>query len=246
MKKTLLILLMLAGAAYIVGTFAQNQFADDGSEKQELFAADEIHCLESWDAHALNSEDENSKKTLSMEEWTEYLKQMGIESLCIPEPLGAPVVNVDWTSDDKEGLESETARKINITFENRLRYGGWGDMYIDFATYDFGVGEYPTFSVQEDYEKIQNDTAKQRVEVAGKDGVSKVFYIDAFGLNKVQKVSAIPQEDRYVAFVYTLKGSYDAPTEEFFNELHEGNFPNQDVIDMGMVNMMLDSIVWKL
>jgi len=138
-----------------------------------------------------------------------YLDALGIESLNVPDELGALLLNVDWDSAQMPGA---TGRMFSLGFENLLTAGGrgWGAGYIVYATYDFALGtEYDTFANLQDRDAVRNRTMPDMIEVDGVPGFVRVQpSAYSFGTRGVFKTYVFPFEDYYVAVVYTL-GYFD-------------------------------------
>jgi len=75
--------------------------------------------------------------TLSDQELNAYLAVMGIDSVCIPESLGAPFINVDW---DEAQNPATRGRMLSLGFENLYQGAGWSDGFLLYATYKFSTG----------------------------------------------------------------------------------------------------------
>lgn len=160
--------------------------------------------------------------SLSSEELLSYLNVMKIKSICFPEIFGQPFLNVDWNSQTKT---ADSGRKISIGLDNLKDYGsGWGG-YMEYTTYDFGVGaEYDTFAQESDSTAVVDGTKENIITVNGKKGfvlATRFVYLDGTK-GDFEKVVVFPFRDYYVAFIYPLKNSSSEP-DELKSSLYDKN-----------------------
>ena len=168
---------------------------------------------------------DEARFTLSAEELSRYLGEMGIKSVCIPLELGSPFVNVDWNGTEEPGT---TGRMLSIGFEYLYPGAGWSEGYLLYATYDFATGsEYDHFSTEEDWHALQNGAISDPFEVPGAKGFVRIMpSAYSFGLTSVYLTYVFPSKSDYVAVVYNL-GGYDLTGGEdtVLEPLRAGIFP---------------------
>ena len=174
-----------------------------------------------------DSEDEDEiRYTLSAEELSVTLTQMGIAAICVPAELGGVYLNVDWNAAQRGDV---TGRMISLGFVEHYAGEGWGDAYLVYATYDFAAGtEYDQFAGREDYTALAEGTAEE-IEIIEADGVRGLIrYQRGLGYDSapVYRVMLFPFEAHYIALVQSL-GRYDSAVawDTLVSELRAGELP---------------------
>lgn len=187
-----------------------------------------VRCAEAFDHRELRQpyqpRDGQPRYTLSAEELDAYLAVMGLESLCIPEELGAPFLNVDW---DSAASSTVTGRMISLGFEDTYTGAGWSDGYLLYATYDFAAGsEYDTFAALEDRDALRGGTMPGALEVNGVPGFVRFQPSLCYGACWMYRTVVFPFETSYVAVVYKV-GAYnvEADWSALEQALQDGAYP---------------------
>ena len=230
-----LCLLLLACALPGTSRFAKTT---PTASTSPLLANVPYECAQSYERHELAKPYQTSggakRYTLSEAEWADYFALMGIESLCLPDGLGAPFVNADW-----QGAESGGAGwMVSIGFESLYHGSGWSDAYVVYSTYDFRAGtEYDRFASVEDYEAVQSGTLSDTVAIGGATAFVR-FEGSALCLGRcsLHKSVVFAFADYYVAVVSNV-GEYeaDAGWEALVPPLRAGIYPQEC---QGYVQMM--------
>ncbi len=187
-------------------------------------------CLREFPSHDIRQAGRKTH-TLSETEWTDIRQQMRLTSVCIPSQFGAPFVNVDWNAATGN---ADSGRKIVVSFEKTYdpQYGGWGNVYLEYSTYDFSVGsEYRTLATDETYRKVKEGTAENTLQVpAGMTAV--VTYVKETTLRGdeswLEKHVVFPFDGYYIAAVYKLQGDYSGDSEMTLNALRAKDYPSED------------------
>ncbi len=163
---------------------------------------------------------------LSSAEVAGYLNIMGIHSLCVPVPFGAPSLNVDWN--DLGDPPNATGRMISIGFDGlQDAAGGWGRGFIVYSTYDFeGGSEYSVFATQEDLRQVQAGEMPHLVTSDGIDGFVRFFPGMAMHTQPIQLTYVFPFPTHFVAVAFTI-GTYDSSeVEAAIGSLEAGSHPD--------------------
>ncbi len=183
---------------------------------------------------------DQDRYTLSQEEYSGYLRLMGIGSLCLPEDFGVPFIIVDWNSAD---IPAAAGRMVSIGFEEQYGGGGWSSGYLIYATYDFSVGsEYEVFATQGDFEDIGAQTKPNMINIDGVEGFIRFHPGIPMGLQSVSKTYVFPFENYYVAAVQTLGAYEPAVIQEVLVEMEVGRHPDLMQEDVLMMDRLVSSI----
>jgi len=220
----------------------------DSPDKPKMVDTQTIQCQTTFNKRELNEpyqrQDDQPRYTLPEDTLKAYLDVMGIESICIPEELGAPFLNVDWNSADIPAK----GRMVSLGFENTYTGAGWSDVHLVYATYDFSVGsEYNTFAQFEDWEALQSGSMPNIIQNEGSQGFVRFKAADySMGAIPFYKTLVFPSQTHYLAVVYQV-GVYapDSDPDAITSELQRGNFPDDLPIPVEIVDYLGSSIEFK-
>jgi hypothetical protein len=203
-----------------------------------------IHCATAFEQRELKEPYQRRKAgqprfTLSETELNDYLALMGIESVCMPEELGAPFLNVDWDSRQIPGAQG---RMVSLGFENLYPGSGWSSGYVLYSTYDFKMGtEYDVFARLEDRDALKQGVLPDLVEVNGAPGFIRMMGGLYPGTLLVQKAVVFPFEAYYVAVVYQFWGS-DPEDANAVQQIKDGEYPAEYVQQAQALDAFIQSI----
>jgi hypothetical protein len=211
-KIILLILILLAGGIY----YWRNR-----PEKISEIADNKTECLEIKKKNI-----EEGTYSLSNQEWENFIKLMGIDSVCIPSEFGQPVFYVDW--DQEGGVAAAKGRRFVIGFENLLISGDISSGTIIYSTYNFALsGEARTYAERDlkatldDLNEIKNKPYVLQVD--GFKGYANYTFNDTF--NSIRKEIFFPFKEHYIAITYNLKGDYSENYSKIIEKLYRGEYP---------------------
>jgi hypothetical protein len=203
-------------------------------------------CLADFSAHRASGSSSGSgvRITLSAEEWSSYLSQMGIQSLCVPVDLGAPFINADW---DQARMPA-TGRMLSIGFENGYHGSGWSDIFLVYATYDFTTGtEFERFASSDDRDSLRDHTIAGEVEVGSRPGILR-FLPSRWGYENqpqiVYKTWVFPFENDYLAVVYNL-GAFDGSVNAWIQQFQRDEYPIDQAANVKIFDFLAQSLQFK-
>ena len=161
--------------------------------------------------------------TLSGQELDGYLAVMGIESVCLPESLGAPFINVDW---DEAQNPATQGRMLSLGFENLYHGAGWSDGFLLYAAYEFSTGsEYDIFARPADRQALEQKNLPSLIEVDGVPGFIRYYGGISMGLQPVFKTYVFPFESDYAVVVYRVGVFEPEEASRVIQRLEAGQYP---------------------
>lgn len=182
---------------------------------------------------------------LSADQLSQYLSVMRIESLCIPDQLGAPLLNSDW---DSSQISGATGRMISLGFEGLQQHAGWGDAFILYATYNFSFGsEYENFAEQKDWQSVRQGLLSDIVKVDGKDGFIRLNRSEnCMGKCSAYRSIVFPFEHYYIAVVYDLGAyDYDSDWESILDNLKAGQYPPEIAPKISEIDFLASTLQFQ-
>ncbi len=175
--------------------------------------------------------------TLSNQELSTYIEQMGIDSLCLPEAFGAPFINADWNHLE---ASAHTGRMLSIGFEGQYEGSGWSRVGLVYSTYDFEAGtEYEIFASPADYAAILNDGTHDDLQVDGRGGFIRFHKGIAMGDQPIRKTYLFPGQEGYIAVYFRLGYFNPAIVNDVIESLKDESAP----IDIEPMLILVDEFV---
>lgn len=192
--------------------------------------------------HQYNQQRDGS---LSADQLSQYLSMMRIESLCIPDQLGAPLLNTDW---DSSQISGATGRMISLGFKGLQQHTGWGDGFILYATYNFSIGsEYETFAEQKDWQSVRQGLLSNILEIDGKDGFIRLNRSEhCMGKCSAYRSIVFPFEHYYIAVVYDL-GAYDFDSDwdSILDNLKADQYPPEIATKINEIDFLASTLQFQ-